>query len=235
MRARNDPGQYDDLSGQWWLPDGTFAMLHWLAEARAGLVGEPPRDGALLVDIGCGGGLLAPRLARGFRHVGVDLGETGLRIAAGHGVAPVRGDAMRLPFADGCADVVAAGEILEHVPDWRAAVAEACRILRPGGLLVLDTLADTAICRWLTVHIGERIPNAAPKGLHDPALYVPPRALAAECARHGVPVELRGLRPRLGPLLRWLRRAEGRTVTGSAMVPTRSVSVLYQAWGRRSG
>ena len=434
MRVRNDPGQYDDLSGEWWLPDGTFAMLHWLAEARAALIGPAPREGALLVDIGCGGGLLAPRLAGGagrggagdggggggaelvpgpgrdrhvgvdsrekerrthahheaarapsphryrhtgadpqgnelrnhtdhgaastpgpgryrhtgaepqeeerctstdhraaptldphrdrrvgvdlraeelrvaaaheaasvpasdpdrdrhvgvdppakgirtpadhsaapghgphpcqhpdvdpqenelrtptdhgaastpglyrFRHIGVDLRAQGLRIASQHGVTPVRGDAMRLPFADACADVVVAGEILEHVPDWRAAIAEACRILRPGGLFVADTLADTLICRLLTFHIGERIPNGAPKGMHDPALFVPPRALAAECAKHGVHVSLRGLRPRLGPLFRWLRRAEGRTVTGSAMVPTRSVSVLYQAWGRRSG
>ncbi|GIG70756.1 methyltransferase domain-containing protein [Phytomonospora endophytica] len=235
---RNDPRQYDELSAEWWRPDGTFAMLHWLARARAGLIGAAPRPGALLVDVGCGGGLLAPHLS-GFTHLGVDLGATGLRLAAAHGVVPVRGDAARLPLRDECADVVAAGEILEHVPDWRAAVAESCRVLRPGGLFVADTLADTWISRTLTVHIAERVPGAAPKGMHDPALYVPPRALAAECARHGVRVSLRGLRPRFGPLVRWLTRSRRRTVTrdgdAEVMVPMRSVSVLYQAWGRKSG
>lgn len=238
---RNDPRQYDDLVDEWWQPDGVFAMLHWLAEARAALVPPAERPGALLVDLGCGAGLLAPHLAgKGYRHVGVDLTRSALAQAAGHGVTPVNGDATAVPLADGCADVVAAGEVLEHVPDWRRAAAEACRLLRPGGLLVLDTLNDTALSRLVAVHIGERLPTV-PRGIHDPRLFVDARALVAECARHGVTLQLRGVRPQLRGLLGWLlRRARGAAGTAPGgraprMVPTRSTAVLYQGWGVRKG
>ncbi|WBB78893.1 methyltransferase domain-containing protein [Micromonospora sp. WMMD882] len=239
----NDPRQYDDLAGEWWRPDGAFALLQWLAEARAALVPPARRDGALLVDLGCGGGLLAPYLAgKGYRHVGVDLTRSALEQAAAHGVTVVNADATAVPLADGCADVVAAGELLEHVPDWRRVVAEACRLLRPGGLLVLDTLNDTALSRLVAVRIGERLP-AVPRGIHDPALFVDAGELVRECARHGVTLRVRGVRPAVGGLVGWLVR---RAVPGMAaradhrpgrrrIVPTRSVAVLYQGRGTRNG
>ncbi|MEV0805588.1 methyltransferase domain-containing protein [Micromonospora sp. NPDC050200] len=237
----NDPRQYDDLAGEWWRPDGAFAMLHWLARARAALVPPAGRPDALLVDLGCGAGLLAPHLAgKGYRHVGVDLTRSALAQAAPHGVTVVNGDATAVPLADGCADVVAAGELLEHVPDWRRAVAEACRLLRPGGLLVLDTLNDTALARLVAVRIGERLPTV-PRGIHDPRLFVDARELVAECARHGVHLRIRGIRPSLRGTLAWLvRQARG----GSSGVvdgrqprirPTWSVAVLYQGHGVRHG
>jgi len=109
-RVRNDPAQYDDLAGQWWDPRGTFAMLHWLARARAALVPPATRPGAVLVDMGCGAGLLAPHVAGlGYRLIGVDLTRSALVQAAGHGEAAVQGDVTALPVADGCADVVCAG------------------------------------------------------------------------------------------------------------------------------
>ena len=236
---RNDPRQYDDLAGEWWRPDGAFAMLHWLAQARAALVPPAARPGALLVDLGCGAGLLAPHVAgKGYRHVGVDLTRSALAQAAGHGVTVVNGDATAVPLADGCADVVAAGELLEHVPDWRAAVAEACRLLRPGGLLVLDTLNDTALCRLVAVRIAERLPTV-PRGIHDPRLFVDDRELVAECARHGVDLWVQGIRPGVPGLLRWLlRQARGADQpAGPAprIVPTGSTAVLYQGRGLRGG
>jgi 2-polyprenyl-6-hydroxyphenyl methylase/3-demethylubiquinone-9 3-methyltransferase len=133
VRRRNDPEQYDDLADQWWEPRGRFAMLHWIAEARARLVPPAQRDGSLLLDLACGGGLLAPHLAgKGHRHVGLDLSPTALPLARKHGVVPVRGDVLRLPFADEVADVVVAGEVLEHVTEPLQLLAEACRVLRPG-------------------------------------------------------------------------------------------------------
>ncbi|MFI7523033.1 methyltransferase domain-containing protein [Micromonospora globbae] len=238
---RNDPRQYDDLADEWWRPDGAFAMLHWLAEARAALVPPAERPDALLVDLGCGAGLLAPHLAgKGYRHVGVDLTRSALAQAAAHGVTPVNGDVTAVPLADGCADVVAAGEVLEHVPDWRRALAEACRLLRPGGLLVLDTLNDTVLSRVVAVHVGERLPTV-PRGIHDPRLFVDARALVAEAARHGVALRLRGVRPEVRGLLGWLfrrvRGASGAAPAGRAprIVPTRSTAVLYQGWGVRKG
>jgi 2-polyprenyl-6-hydroxyphenyl methylase/3-demethylubiquinone-9 3-methyltransferase len=228
IRARNDPEQYDDLVEEWWRPRGVFAMLHWIAESRAALIPPAGRDGALLLDIACGGGVMAPYVARlGYRHVGADIGQAALLVAREHGVQPVRADAARLPFADGVADVVVAGEMLEHVTDRPAVVAELCRVLAPGGTLVVDALADTALARFLTVTLAERIPGGPPTGLHDPELYVSRRALVAECAEHGVRLRLRGLRPSIIAWVGWLlrRREAGR------MVGTRSTAVLFSGTG----
>jgi 2-polyprenyl-6-hydroxyphenyl methylase/3-demethylubiquinone-9 3-methyltransferase len=117
------------------------------------------------------------------------------------------------------------------VPDLPGAVAEACRLLRPGGLLVIDTLAATALCRWLAIGVAERIPRIATRGVHDPALLVDRAVLVAECARHGVPLTLRGIRPSVRDFAAWVlrRRAAVR------MLPVRSTAVLFQAWGRKRG
>lgn len=241
---RNDPRQYDDLAGEWWRPGGAFEILHWLAAARAELVPPAARGGAVLVDVGCGAGLLAPHVRdRGYRHVGVDLARSALDQAAARAVLPVLGDATRLPVADESADVVVAGELLEHLIDLGAAVAELCRVLRPGGLLVLDTLNATALSRWITITAAERVPGV-PRGIHDPGLYVDPAVLTAECARHGVRLFVRGLRPTVGGLARWLlgvagagqpMAAGGRPRPLGRVVPTRSTAVLYQAMGRKGG
>jgi 2-polyprenyl-6-hydroxyphenyl methylase / 3-demethylubiquinone-9 3-methyltransferase len=232
---RNDPRQYDDLAGEWWRPGGGFEILHWLAAARAALVPPAATADAVLVDAGCGGGLLAPHVRRlGYRHVGVDLRRAGLEQAAAHGVVPLTADVTALPLATGCADVVVAGEILEHVTDLPATVAELSRVLRPGGLLVLDTLNDTALSRFITVTAGERL-RIAPVGLHDPALFVDPVELTKRFAGHGVALQVRGIRPTMTGLLRWLV-LPSETATGRPLgrvVPTRSKAVLYQGRGRK--
>ena len=231
QRPRNDPRQYDDLADQWWAPRGVFAMLHWIAESRARLIPLAVEPDALLLDIACGGGVMAPYVARlGYRHVGVDIGQAALLVARDHGVTPVRADAARLPFADGVAAVVVAGEMLEHVTDRPAVVAELCRVLAPGGTLVVDALADTPLSRLVTVTIAERIPGGPPVGLHDPALYVSRGALIAECAEHGVAVRLHGLRPSILAWVGWLlkRRKAGK------MVATRSTAVLFSGVGVKS-
>jgi 2-polyprenyl-6-hydroxyphenyl methylase/3-demethylubiquinone-9 3-methyltransferase len=228
-RARNDPGQYDDLAGEWWRPGSPLSMLYWLARARARLIPPAERPGAVLVDLGCGGGLLAPHVAgKGYVHIGVDLIVSGLEQSAAHGVAPVLADVRHLPFADGSVDVVSAGELLEHVPDVPRVVAEACRILRPGGWLVLDTIADTALSRLVAVRLAEAVLPVV-RGIHDPALFVDPRRLRSECARHGVPLEVRGVRPALPALARWLVTRRNAV----PIVPTFSTAILYQGRGRK--
>lgn len=225
--SRNDPRQYDDLAAQWWRPGGDFEPLHWLAASRAALIPPASKPGAVLVDAGCGGGLLAPHLrGKGYRHVGVDLREAGLALAVHHRLLPVRGDVAALPLRTGRADVVAAGEILEHVTDLPATVAELSRVLRPGGLIVLDTLNATALSRFVTVTLGERI-GVAPVGLHDPSLFVPPRTLVSEFARHGIRLSIRGIRPTATAFFRWRAGLPSR----GRMVPTFSTAVCYQGKG----
>lgn len=227
-RPRNDLRQYELLADEWWRPAGAFAMLHWIAAARAALIPPAAHSDAVLLDLGCGAGLLAPHVARlGYRHVGVDLVTVSLDLARRHGVVPVRADVHRLPFASESVDVVSAGEVLEHVPDPSTVVSEACRVLRPGGLLVLDTINATRRARFVAVTVAERIPGLAPPGIHDPRLFVPPAVIRDVCARHGVRLTIRGIRPATGPLLRWLLTRRGFV----PIVPTRSTAILYQAWG----
>jgi 2-polyprenyl-6-hydroxyphenyl methylase/3-demethylubiquinone-9 3-methyltransferase len=203
-RERNHPAQYDDLAGEWWEPHGEFAALHWFAASRAEHI--PPATGpeALLVDLACGGGLMAPYAARlGYRHIGVDLNARALDLARRHGVLPVRASVLDVPLADGCADVVLACEILEHVEDDVAVLAEAARLLRPGGTLVIDALAATRLSVLINVHVLERLPGGPPRGLHDPRLFVDRRRLLEAADRLGLDLRLVGLRPSMRQAIPW--------------------------------
>jgi 2-polyprenyl-6-hydroxyphenyl methylase/3-demethylubiquinone-9 3-methyltransferase len=227
---RNDPAQYDRLAGQWWEASGGFAALHWLAASRAEHIPPASSPGSVLVDLACGGGLMAPHVAGlGYRHVGVDLGEAGLRVAGEHGVLPVRGSVLAVPLADGCADVVVAGEILEHVEDDVAVLAECARLLRPGGVLVIDALAATRIGRLLMVTVAERLPGGPPPGIHDPALFVDRARLLAAAERLGLELRLVGLRPSMRDALGWLL-GRRRTVR---MKQIRSTAVVFAGYGRK--
>ena len=227
---RNDPAQYDAMADQWWETSGGFAALHWLAASRAEHLPPAPGPGAVLVDLACGGGLMAPHTARlGYRHVGVDIGAAGLRVAREHGVLAVRGSVLAVPLADGCADVVVAGEILEHVEDDVGVLAECARLLRPGGTLVVDALAATRIGRFLMVTVAERLPGGPPPGLHDPALFVDRARLLAAADELGLDLRLVGLRPSFRQALAWRlgRRDSVR------MKPVRSTAVVFAGYGRR--
>jgi 2-polyprenyl-6-hydroxyphenyl methylase/3-demethylubiquinone-9 3-methyltransferase len=226
-RPRNDYRQYDDLADQWWRPDGDFAALHWLAEARGRLIPRPA-PGAVAVDVACGGGLMAPHLS-GYRHVGVDLSAESLTVARGHGVEVIRGDVTALPLPDACADLVVAGEIFEHVDDLYATVAEIARVLKPGAVLVCDTINDTWWARFSLVTVGERMPGGPPPQCHDPDLFVAPARLIAVCDDNGIDLRVRGLRFSVPDYATFLASRE-RPVR---MVPTRSLAAVYQGKGTK--
>jgi 2-polyprenyl-6-hydroxyphenyl methylase/3-demethylubiquinone-9 3-methyltransferase len=228
VRPRNDPRQYDDLADQWWGGRSGLAMLSWIAAARLRHIPPPPTAGGTLLDMACGGGLLAPYLAgSSYRHVGVDLSHPALVQAKAHGVGAVRADVSRLPFPDEVFDVVVAGEILEHVHDLGAVIREACRVLRTGGTLVLDTIAATWWGRFTAITVGERLPAGPPKRLHDGALFVDRRRLVDVAASHGVRLTLNGLQPSAVDYVMWLlrRRPDVR------MRPVRSTAALFQGVG----
>lgn len=227
VRPRNDLAQYDDLEGEWWRPRGAFAALHWLAAARAALIPRPGRAGAVLLDLACGGGLLAPHVPEGYAHVGVDVTESALRQARPTGIVPVRADVHRLPFADVSADVVVAGELFEHVDDLGRVIAEIARVLRPGGTLVFDTVSSGVAARLVVVHLGERVKGGPPPRIHDPRLFVSAKRLAMLCAHHGIDITARGLRP---SIVDWALFLAGRR-KAVRMLPTRSTATLYHGTG----
>jgi 2-polyprenyl-6-hydroxyphenyl methylase/3-demethylubiquinone-9 3-methyltransferase len=207
--------------------------LHALAAARAELVPPAPAAGEPLLDVACGAGLLAPHLTgrlAGWRHVGVDLSPVSLAIARAHGVEPIVADALALPFDDGTFRCVVAGEILEHLPDLEGACAELARVLGAGGVLVMDTIADTWFARIGVIRIAERLPGGPPPRIHDGALLVAPDRLRQALASHGIRLtRLTGLRPSVSGYVRWLGRRSERI----RFVPTRSTAGLYQAIGVR--
>ena len=230
IRPLNDPAQYDDLADQWWEPAGGFAMLHWLAASRAEHIPAAAGPDALLVDLACGGGLMAPHAARlGYRHVGVDLMRRGLEVGRGHGLVPVQGSVLAVPLADGCADVVVAGEVLEHVEDDVAVLAECARLLKPGGTLVVDSIAATRLADLIAVRIAERLPGGPPPGIHDPALFVDRRRLLAAADRFGLDLHLVGLRPSVRDLVAW-RRGRRDVVR---LKPLPVTAVLFAGYGRK--
>jgi 2-polyprenyl-6-hydroxyphenyl methylase/3-demethylubiquinone-9 3-methyltransferase len=180
------------------------------------------------VDVGCGGGIMAGYV-QGYRHVGVDLTHSALVVATARGVVPVRADAAALPLATEVADVVVAGELFEHVADLEGTVAEVSRVLRPGGVMVVDTISATRRARVGLVTVAELLPGGPPRRIHDPALFVPPGRLVDLFAGHGVELRVGGLRPSVIDYLRFLLRRR-RPVR---MLPSRSVAGVYRGVGRK--
>lgn len=232
-----DSTEYDDWAHQWWDRRGPFSTLSWIARQRAGLIPDAPAGGEnppLLVDICCGGGLQSPHLkGKGYRHVGIDASSESAEVARAHGVDEViHADVHDVPLPSGCADVVVAGQCLEHVDRPFEVVAEICRLLKPGGLVIADTIADTLLARLLIIDIAENAPLSwmAPKGCHDHRMFVNPKRLAYEFARHGVPVQTYGLFPDKRDLIAWtLNRTDH-----VRLRRTSSTNIIYQAIGRKN-
>lgn len=230
----NDLTQYDSLADQWWDPRGPFAALSWIAGKRGERIPPASRPGATLVDVACGGGLLHPHIAgKGYRHIGVDQSARSLEIARQHGVdETIQTDVTTLPFEDSTVDVVVAGQCLEHLNMPYAVVAECCRILRPGGLLLLDTIANTLMARIMIVTLTENLPlpGMAPKGCHDYKLFIDRARLASVARQHGVALKMYGLWPKATDLIPWFFRLRF-TVRMSESSYT---GVIFQAVGTKT-
>lgn len=201
---------YAALGERWYqASDDPIALLRaesrlrnpWLAERVQRTFGSEPQR---VLDIGCGGGFLSNYLAeRGQRVTGLDASSDALHIAARHdssGTVQYRqGDALALPFADRSFDVVCAMDFLEHVEQPERVIAEAARVLAPGGLFFFHTFNRNWLA-WLIVIKGvEWFVRNTPRNLHILRLFLKPEQVAGWCERHalGRP-ELSGMRPKLG-------------------------------------
>jgi 2-polyprenyl-6-hydroxyphenyl methylase / 3-demethylubiquinone-9 3-methyltransferase len=227
VRPRNALAQYDDLVDEWWEPRGKFAALHWLARARAELIPAPAYDGAVLLDLACGGGLTAPHVPKGYLHIGLDITQSALLEAKRHGVVPIRADVNRLPIPRESVDVVVAGEIFEHVDNLPRVIAEIARVLKPGGRLVCDTISSGLAAYVWIVLIGERLKGGPPRRIHDPRLFVSAARLRMLCDHYGIDLVTRGLATPMLGYVRWLFGAQ----PDVRMVPARSTARVYQGVG----
>lgn len=197
---------YETLGDRWYTAnDDPVALLRaegrlrnpWLASRLRERCGE----GARVLDVGCGGGLLTNYLAReGFQVSGVDASSDSLAVAARHDATDrVRyrlGDARALPYPDAGFDAVCAMDFLEHVENPEQVIAECARVLRPGGLFFFHTFNRNPLA-WLIVIKGvEWIVRNTPPRLHLLRLFVKPRELRDYCQWAGLRVvELVGSKP----------------------------------------
>ena len=225
---------YDTHSSSWWNFDNPiFEPLHAMVPARLAYLDRHHLsvDGAVVADVGVGGGYVAePLLARGARVVGVDIASGALR-AARQRLGPIHGErltlltgsAVCLPLRDASVDVVVSTDVLVHVPPSlggaRAAIAEVARVLKPGGVFWFSTINSTALARLVLITLGEDLLRFVHKGTHEPSTFIAPAAMSHMCDIVGLDVVTR---EGLGPV--GLRRGHGGTPTlRMGRLPTSSV------------
>ncbi len=194
------------MAEEWWDPNGKFRPLHKFNPVRITYLrdriasrferdphGDAPFSGLAIADIGCGGGLLTEPMARlGATVTGIDATERNVEIARNHA------QHMQLPIdyrfttaADLAAtgarfDVVLTMEVIEHVADPSAFVADCARLVRPGGLMFLATLNRTAKAYLLAILGAEYVLGWLPKGTHDWRRFVKPSEMAAALRSAGM-------------------------------------------------
>ncbi len=242
---------YDGLGDRWYQAhDDPVALLRaegalkhpWVSQRiRSDLAGRPGR----LLDIGCGPGFLPNLLAaQGHRAIGVDMSRGSLKVALSQsrntdvtGRADYQAaDAYRLPFRDAAFDAVTALDFLEHVTAPERVIAEAARVLRPGGLFFFHTFNRNALA-WLIVIKGlEWFVKNTPERMHVLPLFIKPHELDAYCRSSGMQtLETIGIRPEIGRAAFWKMLATRRVPTDFKFRFMPSLAISYLGYARKSG
>jgi 2-polyprenyl-6-hydroxyphenyl methylase/3-demethylubiquinone-9 3-methyltransferase len=179
--------KFEALASRWWDRSGDFRPLHEINPLRANYIDEnSPVAGKQLVDIGCGGGILAEAMAqRGATVTGIDMGEAPLAVARLHqeesGVAVryLQSTAEELAQQEaGSFDVVCCLEMLEHVPDPGSVIAACAELAKPGGSLYFSTINRNPKAFVFAIVGAEHILKLLPAGTHDYAKFIKPSELA---------------------------------------------------------
>jgi 2-polyprenyl-6-hydroxyphenyl methylase/3-demethylubiquinone-9 3-methyltransferase len=194
------------IAGEWWDPSGKFAPLHRLGPARMTflrdrlaahfgreLLAIRPLAGLSVLDIGCGGGLVAEPLTRlGARVTGIDPAADNVAAARAHAASSgldidYRATTAEAVAAEGATfDAVLCLEVIEHVTDPAAFVGLATRLLRPGGLLIASTINRTMKAWLLAIVAAEYLLRWLPAGTHRWDRFVAPDELAQHMAAAGL-------------------------------------------------
>jgi len=189
--------KFSQLAHRWWDPTSEFKPLHDINPLRldyidrlAGLAGKT------VLDVGCGGGILAESMAaRGARVTAIDLAEKPLKVAQLHLLESGQEVDYRMIAAEALAsempaafDVVTCMEMLEHVPDPAATVRACGGLAKPGGLLFFATLNRNPKSYLLAIIGAEYVLNLLPRGTHDYANFIKPSELASMCRDSGLTV-----------------------------------------------
>ncbi len=241
--ARKDPpvnnAVYDVLAERWYeAKDDPVALLRaesacrrpWIeGEIKSRFASETVR----VLDVGCGGGFLSNALAlTGHQVTGVDASETSLAVAARHDstrtVRYVLADARRLPFPDASFDVVCAMDFLEHIDEPAAAIAEAARVLAPGGVFFFHTFNRNWLA-WLIVIKGvEWFVDNVPRDLHVLRLFLKPDEVRAMCGASELTVsEIHGFEPTIWSWAFFRMLRTGRVPDDFTFRFTRSTRIAY--------
>lgn len=196
--------KFGDLAHRWWDPDGEFRPLHQINPLRLDwIAGQAELPGRDVLDVGCGGGILAESMARrGARVLGIDLSVKPLRVAQLHameaGVADLsyREVAVEQLAAERPAsfDVVTCMEMLEHVPQPASVVAACAALVKPGGWVFFSTLNRNAKSFLFAIVGAEHVLKLLPKGTHEYARFLRPSELARFARDAGLePLQLKGM------------------------------------------
>jgi 2-polyprenyl-6-hydroxyphenyl methylase/3-demethylubiquinone-9 3-methyltransferase len=209
--ASVDPAEiarFAAMAEEWWNPDGKFRPLHRFNPIRLKLIRDrlcahfgrdplapAPLAGLRLLDIGCGGGLIAEPLARlGASVTGIDAADRNVRVATIHArqmgldIDYRHSAAEDLAATGATFDAVLALEIVEHVADLASFLGACTHLVQPGGLLAVATLNRTPQSYLLAIVGAEYVLRWLPRGTHDWRKFVRPAELAAGLRPHGAEI-----------------------------------------------
>ena len=186
-----DPAElakFSELAHRWWDPESEFRPLHQINPLRLGWIdGLVGLGGKQVVDVGCGGGILADAMARkGAQVLGIDLATKSLKVAQLHALeAGTAGVQYREVSAEALAaerpaqfDVVTCMEMLEHVPDPAAVVQACAQMVKPGGWVFFSTLNRNPKSFLFAIVGAEYLLKLLPKGTHEYARMIKPSELS---------------------------------------------------------
>jgi 2-polyprenyl-6-hydroxyphenyl methylase/3-demethylubiquinone-9 3-methyltransferase len=207
MTVNVDPrelAKFSELAHRWWDAESDFRPLHEINPLRLDWIdGLAALAGKRVLDVGCGGGILADAMARrGADVLGIDLATKPLKVAQLHAIeAATPRVEYREVAAEALAeemperfDVVTCMELLEHVPDPASMVAACGRLAKPGGWAFFSTINRNAKAFAFAILGAEHLLRLLPKGTHQYERFLRPSELAAWCRAASLePVETRGL------------------------------------------